>query len=256
MRLALLQAKGTPGDIKANTAAVERAAQQAGEQGADLLITPEAFLTGYDIGPRLRELGTAEPHGIGEIAHRHGIAILVGWAEARGERVFNAATLFGPDGAPLLTHRKLHLYGDVDRAAFDAGDELAVADLNGLKVGVLICFDVEYPEAVRALALEGAQLIAVPTSLMAPYDVVAQTIVPARAAENQVYVAYANRVGREGEHFDYVGQSVVVDPHGNPVARAGAEETLLIADLDPSEITAARRVFSYLDERRPALYGI
>ena len=122
---------------------------------------------------------------------------------------------------------------------------------------MLICFDVEYPEAVRALAVRGAQLIAVPTSLMAPYDVVATTMVPARAAENQVYVAYANRVGREEGRFRYVGQSTVAGPSGEVVARAPADaQTLLFADLDPEEIARVRSVYSYLDERRPALYGI
>ena len=257
VRIALLQARGTPADVDANVAAVRRAAREAAAAGARLLITPEAFLTGYDIGGRLRELATPEPPGIGEIAREEDVAILVGWAERRGERVHNAATLFAADGEPLLTHRKLHLYGDVDRAAFDAGDHLATADLDGLCIGVLVCFDIEYPEAARALALSGAQLIAVPTSLMAPYDVVARTIVPARAAENQVYVAYANRVGREGEHFDYVGQSTVAGPGGEIVALAPAdEEALLLADVDPDEIARARSAYSYLDERRPALYGI
>ena len=86
MRLALLQATGTPGDVAANTDAVRAAAEDAAGQGADLLITPEAFLTGYDIGPRLREMATAEPAAVAAIARQHGIAILVGWAEARGYR--------------------------------------------------------------------------------------------------------------------------------------------------------------------------
>jgi predicted amidohydrolase len=256
MRIALLQARGTPGDVGANVAAVARAATEAAARGARLLITPEAFLTGYDVGDGLRDMATPELPGVAGIARDANIAILAGWAERHGELVHNAATLVGADGTTLLTHRKLHLYGDVDRAAFDAGDELHVAELEGLQVGVLVCFDVEYPEAVRALALRGAQLVAVPTSLMAPYDVVAQTIVPARAAENQIFVAYANRVGRETT-LDYVGQSTVAGPSGEIVARAPAdEEALLIADVDPEEIARARSVYSYLDERRPALYGI
>lgn len=256
MRIALLQARGTPGDVEANVAAVRRAAADAKAKGAGLLITPEAFLTGYDVGGRLRELAAAEPPGIAGIARTEGIAVLVGWAERRGRRVHNAATLFDALGEPLLTHRKLHLYGDVDRAAFDAGNRLGVAELDGVRIGVLVCFDVEYPEAVRALALQGAQLVAVPTSLMAPYDVVARTIVPARAAENQIFVAYANRVGRERE-LEYVGQSTLAGPSGEIVARAPADaETLLVADVDPDEIVRARGVYSYLQERRPAVYGI
>ena len=251
MRIALLQARGTPGDVEANVAAVERAAADAAAQGARLLITPEAFLTGYDV-PGLKALAQPEPPRFSA----PGIAVLVGWVERHGERVFNSATLFDAEGAPVLTHRKLHLYGAVDRDVFEAGDDLATAEIDGVTVGVLICFDVEYPEAARALALKGAQLIAVPTSLMAPYDHVATTIVPARAAENQVFVAYANRVGRETT-LEYVGQSTVAGPDAEIIARAPCDaETLLIADIDPAAIAASRAEFSYLDERRPALYGI
>jgi predicted amidohydrolase len=250
MRIALLQARGTPGDVDANVAAVEQAAADAKEQNARLLITPEAFLTGYDV-PGLKGLALPElPRIVSDIA------VLAGWTEKHGERVFNSATLVDSGGATLLTHRKLHLYGEVDRGVFEAGDQLQVAELEGLTVGVLVCFDVEYPEAARALALKGADLIAVPTSLMAPYDHVATTLVPARAAENQVYVAYANRVGKETT-LEYVGQSVVAGPDGEIVARAPRdEETLLIADLDLARIAASRAQHSYLDERRPALYGI
>jgi predicted amidohydrolase len=120
---------------------------------------------------------------------------------------------------------------------------------------VLICYDIEFPEPARRLALAGADLVAVPTSLMAPYDVVARTLVPARAAENQLFVAYANRVGREGD-LSYVGQSCVCGPDGGDVARAGRdEEALLVADLDLDAIARAREDHSYLGERRPGLYG-
>ena len=95
MRIALLQARGTPGDVEANVAAVERAAAEARQSGARLLITPEAFLTGYDV-PDLKALALPEPPHIGA----EGIAVLVGWAERRGRRVFNTATLSTPTAPP------------------------------------------------------------------------------------------------------------------------------------------------------------
>jgi predicted amidohydrolase len=249
MRLALLQARGTPGDVAANLAALREAASA----GADLVVTPEAFLTGYDIGAEaLRELAGPLPQEVGAIAREHGVAIACGWVERDGDRVYNSATLFDATGAAILTHRKAHLY-DFDRDAFAPGDAFAVAEVGGLRVGLLICFDVEFPEAARALALAGAQLIVVPTSLMAPYDVVARTLVPARAAENQVFVAYCNRVGRERE-LDYVGLSCVIGPDGGELARAGAGPELVVADVDPAAVTAARSAFSYIEQRRPAIY--
>ena len=121
-------------------------------------------------------------------------------------------------------------------------------------MGLLICYDVEFPEPVRRLAVQGAQLVAVPTSLMAPSHWIAELLVPARAAENQVFVAYANRVGAEGELL-YVGRSCVAGPEGRAVVAGPADESLLFADVDPAVIDAARERHSYLDERRPALYG-
>lgn len=259
MRVALLQARGTPGDVQENLEAVRRAAGDAAAAGAGLLVTPEAFLTGYDIGDVLRDL--AEPpdgpgiSAVSEAAAASGVAIACGWVERDGDAIRNSATLFDRAGRAVLTHRKAHLYGPVDAGTFLAGSELGVVDLDGVCVGLLVCFDVEFPEAVRALALAGAQLVAVPTSLMAPYDVVARTIVPARAAENQLFVAYANRAGRETT-LEYVGQSCVAGPDGAVVAIADRDgETLLIADVDLSAIDRAREQYSYLRERRPDIYG-
>jgi len=259
-KLALLQATGTPGDVGANLAALRDAAGRATAEGASLLITPEAFVTGYDIGAAT--LGAlAEPldgpclSEAARIAADLGIAIVAGWAERSGDRVFNAATLFDRAGRPVLTHRKAHLYGAIDHAAFAPGEAFATAEIDGLRVGLLVCFDIEFPEPARALALAGAQLIAVPTSLMAPDDVIARTVVPARALENQVFVAYANRIGREAT-LDYVGQSTVAGPDGAVIAVAGAtEETLLLADIDPAAIAVERARHDYLAERRPSLYG-
>ena len=127
-------------------------------------------------------------------------------------------------------------------------------DLDGVRVGILICYDVEFPEAVRALALAGADLVAVPTALMRPYQVVTRTVVPTRAYENQVYVAYANRCGSEGE-LTYAGESCVVGPDGADLARAGSGEELLLAEIDPARLAASRADNTHLRDRRPALYG-
>ncbi|HEX6113991.1 MAG TPA: carbon-nitrogen hydrolase family protein [Geminicoccaceae bacterium] len=258
MRLAVYQGPGASGDVPANLATIRRVAARAAAEGAGLVVFPELFTTGYKLGARLREL--AEPlsgpsvDAIGAAAAQAGLAILTGFCEREGERLFNSAVLVGRDGSVLTMHRKCHLFGEAELELFTPGDALAVVELERLRVGILICYDVEFPEAVRALALAGAELVAVPTALMAPYDLVARTLVPARAAENQVFVAYANRTGSEGD-LAYIGQSCIVGPDGADLARAGRdEESLLIADLDPTAITDARAGYCYLDERRPELY--
>lgn len=128
-----------------------------------------------------------------------------------------------------------------------------VAELEGIKIGILICYDVEFPEAVRALALAGAELIAVPTALIRPFDIVARTLVPARAFENQVYVAYAGMCGREGDQ-GYCGLSCIVGPDGQALARAGTGPALLFADIDPAAISRGRQSTPYFCDRHPELY--
>ena len=258
MRIAVVQAAGTPGDVEANLRDVDRLAAEAAGQGARLAIFPEAFVSGYNLG-RERVAQLAQPAGgdavrrIAATACDHGLAILCGYYERDGDTVFNSAVLAGAHGEVLANARKTHLWGDLDRAAVEAGAGFAAAAVEGVGVGILICYDIEFPEAARALALAGAQLIAVPTALMEPGHLIADMLVPARAAENQVFVAYANRVGREGD-LDYLGRSCIAGPEG-VVARASTpEETVLVADLDLGLITRSRRRHSYLDERRAALY--
>jgi predicted amidohydrolase len=148
----------------------------------------------------------------------------------------------------------LHLFGDMERAVFTTGTESCVmAEIDGLRLGILICYDVEFPEAVRALALRGAQLVAVPTALMHPYEFVPNLLVRTRAYENQVFLIYANRCGREGD-LDYTGLSCIVGPDGQELARAGAGEQIITADLDPALLEQSQSFNTYFQDRRPELY--
>lgn len=259
MRIALAQAAGTPGDLDANLADVRRFAERAATDGARLVVLPECFATGYNIGAdALRAL--ADPPGgpvereLRAVSADTGVAVLCGTAQLDGGAVRNVAVL-ADGGATLTTAHKTHLFGEVDRSSFAPADALpALAHLDGVPIGILICFDVEFPEPVRALALGGAQVVAVPTSLMAPAHVVAETLVPARAVENQVFVAYANRVGEE-HGLRYVGHSCVAGPDGVVAAAGDDVEELLVADLDLEAIGRSRANHDYLRERRPALYG-
>lgn len=235
-------------------------ALEAAAAGARLLVTPEAFTSGYNV-PGVAE--AAQPADgpwhdtVAEIAREAGIAVLYGHPERDGDRVFNSATLVDRDGRAAATHRKVHLYGDVDLATYTPGDSLAaltaLAELDGVRIGILICYDVEFPESVRAMALAGADLVAVPTALMRPYEVVTRILVPARAYENQVYVAYANRSGSEGD-LVYCGESCVVGPDGADLARAGSGDELLLAEIDPAGLAMSRADNTHLANRRPSLY--
>ncbi|HJQ05015.1 MAG TPA: nitrilase-related carbon-nitrogen hydrolase [Nocardioides sp.] len=233
-------------------------AREAAAAGARLLVTPEAFTSGYavpDIATAAQPLGGPWHEAIAAIAAEAGLAILYGHPERDGEQVFNAATLVDRDRSVLAHHRKAHLYGDIDRSTYTAGEGLdAIAEIDGLRIGILICYDVEFPEAVRSLALAGVDLVAVPTALMRPYEVVARTLVPTRACENQVHLLYANRCGEEGG-LTYCGESCVVGPDGTDLARAGSSDELLLADVVPARLAGAADATTYLEDRRPELYG-
>ncbi len=258
MRLALFQGPEASGDVAANLAAVDGAAAEASHAGADLLVCPEMAVSGYNIGALARE--RAEPSDgpisvhVADTARRHNLAIAYGYPEAADGGVYNATQVVGSDGGVLGRYRKCHLYGDLDRDLFVPGEEGVVQfDLAGLRVGLLTCYDVEFPEAVRAHALAGADLLVVPTGLMSPFEIVTRTLVPARAYESQLFVAYANRAGVEGD-LEYCGLSCVVGPDGVDLVRAGAGEELLVADVDRSALEASRAVNTHLADRRPELY--
>ncbi|MGW5635088.1 carbon-nitrogen hydrolase family protein [Streptomyces sp. NPDC003832] len=259
MRTALLQSSGRPGSIVENLKVLDEAAGRAADAGAGLLVTPEMFLTGYAIGDDIGRL--AEPadgdgaDAVAEIASRHGLAIVYAYPERDGAAVYNSAQLVSADGTRLANYRKTHLFGCFERDHFTPGERQVVqAELNGLRVGILICYDVEFPENVRAHALAGTDLLLVPTAQMHPFQFVAESMIPVRAFENQMYVAYVNRTGQEGE-FEFVGLSTLAGPDGVARTRAGRGEDLVFADTDPEFLAASRAANPYLKDRRPGLYG-
>ncbi|MFI8007124.1 carbon-nitrogen hydrolase family protein [Streptomyces sp. NPDC086010] len=259
LRTALLQSSGRPGAVAENLKVLDEAAARAAGAGARLLVSPELFLTGYAVGDAVPDL--AEPadgpgaRAVAEIAVRHGLAVLYGYPERDGDRIFNSARLVGPDGTPSANYRKTHLFGTFEQTWFTPGDTPVVqAELDGVRIGLLICYDVEFPENVRAHALAGTELLLVPTALMHPFPFVAESVVPVRAFESQMYIAYVNRTGTEGE-FEFTGLSCLAGPDGTARARAGRGEELVLGDVDPGFLAASRAANPYLHDRRPGLYG-
>jgi 5-aminopentanamidase len=217
------------------------------------------FLTGYAIGAE-RVAALAEPadgpltQAVAHIAQHHGIAIVCGYPEQNPHgQPFNAAQAIAPDGTRLMNYRKTHLFGDMDRAQFNAGDAASqVFEYRGWRLGLLICYDVEFPEAVRGLALRGADAVLVPTANMVPFDEVQRVLLPARALENSLYLAYANACGTEAA-LTYNGLSCAIGPDGRVRAEAGQGEELLVTRLDAAALQH-RRPHSQLPGRRADLY--
>ncbi|ALC24413.1 carbon-nitrogen hydrolase family protein [Streptomyces pristinaespiralis] len=268
LRTALLQSSGRPGSVAENLKVLDEAAGRAAEAGAGLLVCPEMFLTGYAIGDDVPTLAErADGPGalaVADIAVRHGIAVLYGYPERADDGsgtaddpgvVHNSAQLIDASGQRLANYRKTHLFGCFEQRWFTPGEESVVqAELDGIRIGMLICYDVEFPENVRAHALAGTDLLLVPTAQMHPFQFVAESLVPVRAFESQMYVAYVNRTGPEGE-FEFVGLSCLAAPDGTVRTRAGRGEELVIGEVDPELLSASRETNPYLRDRRPGLYG-
>jgi nitrilase len=257
MRLAVWQTQGFGADRGANLAALAATARAAAAAGATLLLTPECWLGGYnvDIAAGAEPADGPSARAIAALARETGLAIAYGYAERDGEAVYNSAAVIGPEGTVLGHYRKTHLFGDFERAAYTPGICFSRPfAFGGFNIGLLICYDIEFPEAVRATALAGADLILIPTALTPEYEAVPGIIVPARAVENQCFVAYCNHAGTENG-LTYLGGSCIAGPDGGKLAAAGAGEALLIADIEPSMIAALAATFPYRAERRPELYA-
>ena len=220
------------------------------ERELDLVICPELFLSGYNVGDKIRQL--AEPRdgpfaqAAAELAKKHRTALIYGYPEQAAGVTYNAAACISRDGRTIAHHRKLRLPNAYEKSYFATGDAYTLFDLHGWSIAILVCYDVEFPEAVRACAVRGAQLVVAPTALKKEWAFVARSMIPTRAFENRCFVAYANYCGREGA-FDYLGQSCFAGPDGR-VTAGDSTEALVTATLDPAAITAARQALHYLDD--------
>ncbi|MDW4497955.1 carbon-nitrogen hydrolase family protein [Sulfitobacter sp. D35] len=251
LHLGLWQSAGTPGDITANLAEVRRAADEAASAGVELLVLPECFLTGYftdgDVAETAQRVGRQVHEDLASVAASTGVALVVGSYESDGAHVYNSAFVILPDTGLAGTYRKRALFGTWERAVFTPGRAPFLFDYKGVRIGLNICYDIEFPERVRELALGGADVVLCPTAVMAPYDMVPRHIVPARAFENHLFVAYANRIGVEGP-YAFIGQSRIADPLGRVSAAAGAEPALVHAVLDMALRDTARADYDYLSD--------
>ncbi|MDU8945922.1 carbon-nitrogen hydrolase family protein [Ovoidimarina sediminis] len=220
--------------------------------GADLVLLPELFVCGYNIGDAVRD--RAEPlagptsRKIAELARQHGVAIHYGFAEQADGHLFNAATCVSPEGRHLVHQRKLAIPPGPERQYFQQGSGCELFEYHGLRIATLICYDAEFPETGRAVAGKGAELLLVPTALGARWAWVATTLIPARAYENGIFLAYANSAGTENG-MEFLGQSFIAAPDGIELARAGNEVEILFADIDRARVSAAQSRLPYLRDR-------
>jgi predicted amidohydrolase len=273
VRIAVAQYEPRIGDLTGNRAAAVAQVEAAAERGAQLVVLPELASSGYVFSGEEEAGRLAEDADTGEsvaalvdACRRLGVYVVGGLAEAGANCRHNSAVVLGPEGR-LATYRKLHLFYD-EQSWFQPGSELVVVDLPFARVGVAICYDLWFPEVARALALRGAEVIAVPTNWVSSVrrrvhdehgycqgDIMAM----AAAAANGTAVACADRVGEE-RGVTFLGASIIVGPDGWPlVGPAGPDrEELLVADLDLTAVERSRWRTPrnhLLRDRRPDIYA-
>lgn len=220
--------------------------------GTQLVTFPETALTGFPSKKNVSVLSESvngpSITTIREAARKKGVAVMAGFAENADGVFHNANVLIDKDGEIRLHYRKTHSWSS-DVGVFTPGDRFVVTEWNGIKVGLLICFDIEFPEGARALASLGADLILVSNGNMDPYGPGHDRAIRARAMENQVFAAMTNRVGT-GHKLTFPGLSAVADPFGDYIAHAGNAEGLAKAVLDFSKIAESREDYCYVRQAR------
>ncbi len=266
--LAVVQTDCTLADTAGNLAMVLAKLHTAADAGATLIVFPECVLSGYGFDSRAAVLAASETvpgpatTAVAEACAARGVWCVFGLMEVAGDKLYNSAAVVGPAGL-VGCYRKTHLpCVGADRFTDPGPGPIEVFDLDGLKVGVGVCFDGGFPEFPRVLALLGADLIVLPTNWAEKAMTTARVMPPARALENAVYFAACNRVGTESG-FTYIGRSSIHHPSGTPLATADhAGDDILYATLDPAAARQKKVVnipgeyeVDRVNWRRPELYG-
>jgi len=255
------------GLVRENRVRILSLIDEVAAQGAKLVVFPECALSGYvfdDIGEaRMASERVPGPstRAVAATCKELGVYAIVGMLEDAGETIYNSAVLCGPEGL-VGVYRKTHLpFLGVDMMTGPGPDAYRVFNTAIGRIGMLICYDLRFPEAARCLALEGADMIAVPTNWPQGADTAPDFVAPARAVENRVFVIAVNRAGEE-RGTSFIGKSQIIDPSGRRLAMAQTtDETLITATFDPALARQKRLIIKpgvyemdTLGDRRPELY--
>jgi predicted amidohydrolase len=266
--VATVQMKPKLGETEENLVKMsELVAKIAGQQKVDLIVFPELITSGYECGVRFTDLAQRVPgptvNLMAQRAQEFGVHIAFGLPtkEKVESILFNSLVFIGPDGELVGEYRKVHLKGE-ERMAFRAGYRYLVFECGFGAVGLLTGYDMAFPEAARSLALEGAELLVVCANWEKPHKDEWRTYVLARAYENALFVAAANRVG-DDVTYSFFGDSLIVGPRGQVYATLAGEvdpktnepaEGYCVARIDLTEVRQRREEFQTLQNREPDSY--
>lgn len=263
VRLALVQFESVLCDTAANTAKACEMIARAGANGADLVVLPELFSTGYElsiVGPELanlvEDIDGPTVTALCDAARAANVNVIAGLALTHDlpHVPYNSSVIIDRDGCLMGTYDKQHLWAG-ERFWFRSGSTTEVWDFDFGTVGVMICYDMGFPEVARMLALQGAELIVCPSAWCEEDHDVWDANTRCRALEETVFLAAVNRYGREGDSLYMGGHTLVCNPRGHVVDELKEEaEGVLYVDIDLADLAEARVVSPYLRDRRPDLY--
>jgi len=266
--IAVVQMKPKLGEAEENLVKMsETVSKIASQQRVDLIVFPELITSGYELGVRFTELAQRVPgptiNLMAQRANEYGVFIAFGMVtkEKVESVLYNSAILVGPDGELLDSYNKIHLRGE-ERMAFREGFKLPIIPTEIGNIGLMIGYDLAFPEVSRSLALDGADIICVMANWEAAQIDEWKTYVRARAYENSVYLAAANRIG-EDVTLNFGGESMVVGPRGQIHASLASDtdpesgaplEGFAVARIDLDEVRKYREEFQFIQNRQPAVY--
>jgi len=243
MKIGFCQIKVVYKDIQSNLQKIDSLLSSI---KADLIVLPELCFTGYAFSDKKELIPLSDEKsqntiidGLSKIAKRMGGSIVAGISEYENAKLYNTAVVIGPNGL-IGKHRKINL--TKNETVFDPGDLISTFLINGIKIGVAICFDTWFPEIFRILTLKGARIICCPANFGGPWTL---DVIKVRALENCVYTVMSNRTGNEmmnGEEIGFRGESEIVDFGGNVLIKAGNEECVECIDVDIEANTGNKNI--------------
>ena len=260
MKIAVAQVRCLPGDPERNCAQIAPLAKKAKGQGCDLVVFPEMVDTGYEMSAIKETASSWTGLPFSTVKHAAidcGIHLICGLSEREGEKIYNSVGVFDPGGNLIGKYRKTHLFSpdpvNEDRY-ITAGDSLEMVQVDDLKLGLLICYVLRFPEVGRNLAKSGAQVLVVCSAWPFPRERHWKILTAARAIENQCYAVAANRIGTDGP-LTFCGSSCIIDPEGMVMESGSVDkEELLIAEISADAVVSLRDRIPTLRDRREDLY--
>jgi predicted amidohydrolase len=256
-KIHILQWTIQPGQVDRNLRKAESLLDRSNPDKDDLILLPEMFSSGFYYSDLKGMAGESDRvlAWMSGLASSRSVAMVGSLPMSDNRGVVNSMVMLDEEGRTVGSYDKVHLFplaGEVE--AFSEGTRLVAVDWKGLRVGLLICFDLRFPEAARKLCLEGAQLILVSAQWPAARVDHFRDLVRVRAMENQLVVAATNSCGEDGSGLVLGGRSLVTGPSGEVLGELNEGEGALAVEFDPEKTLKARRDFPVLSLRRPEVY--